>query len=367
MASHGVLRTTTREERTAEARQKELQEIAQYQQLVEEVNTKVAAKEFTPVLLQQTAQLLKRNPEYYTIWNHRRRIYVSEFEDLAKQTASGQMDEETRISQVLDIIQLDLQFLFPLLLKFPKCYWIWNHRIWLLKQSTALLPAAKARGIWEDELGLVGKMLSRDSRNFHGWGYRRIVVQSLESPALQGQSMARQELEYTKKMIGTNLSNFSAWHNRTKLILRILDEEKATDDERQKMLDEELELIHKALFDPYDQSLWFYHQNLMCTFDLDQAPKSMAPNLSDEQRLEYIASEREYIEEVLEDAQDCKWPYQALIECTMLESKLKTGLEEEGWGKVALWLEKLKQLDPLRRGRWTEMEQQLGKQRVMQR
>ncbi|KAH0848875.1 hypothetical protein FOPE_03243 [Fonsecaea pedrosoi] len=92
----------------------------------------------------------------------------------------------------------------------------------------------------------------------------------------------------------------------------------------------------------------------------------MAPNLSDEQRLEYIASEREYIEEVLEDAQDCKWPYQALIECTMLESKLQTSLEEEGWGKVALWLEKLKQLDPLRRGRWTEMGQQLGKQRVMQ-
>jgi geranylgeranyl transferase type-2 subunit alpha len=189
-------------------------------------------------LLQKTAELLKKNPEYYTVWNHRRRIYVNEFEDLARQASSKEIDEDNRISQVLDIIQLDLQFLFPLLLKFPKCYWIWNHRLWLLEQATLLVPAIKARKLWEEELGLVGKMLNRDSRNFHGWGYRRTVVQNLESSALQGHSMARPEFDYTKKMIGTNLSNFSAWHNRTKLILRILDEEGASDQERQNMLNE---------------------------------------------------------------------------------------------------------------------------------
>ncbi len=123
----------------------------------------------------------------------------------------------------------------------------------------------------------------------------------------------------------------------------------------------ELELIHKALFDPYDQSLWFYHQNLMCTFDPDHTAKSMVPRLSTQQRLDYIAAEREYIEEVLEDAQDCKWPYQALIECTMLESKVKSGLREGDTEKIVGWLQKLKNLDPLRRGRWTDMERQLMK------
>jgi len=119
-------------------------------------------------------------------------------------------------------------------------------------------------------------------------------VASLESKALNGSSMAKAELDYTTKMIGLNLSNFSAWHNRTKLILTILDEKAATDEERRQMLDGgklldctgrlenadylELELIHSALFDPYNQSLWFYHQNLMCTFDLDVAKRSMAPN-----------------------------------------------------------------------------------------
>jgi geranylgeranyl transferase type-2 subunit alpha len=200
--------------------------------------TKIEAREFTPELLQKTAALLKKNPEYYTIWNHRRRIYVQEFSDLSQAVALGEKTEENRQSEILDIIQLDLQFLFPLLIKHPKCYWIWNHRLWLLEQSTILLPISTSRKLWDEELGLVGKMLSRDNRNFHGWGYRRTVVQSLESSALHGESMARGELGYTKKMIGTNLSNFSAWHNRIKLILRILEEEKANDEERQKMLDQ---------------------------------------------------------------------------------------------------------------------------------
>lgn len=99
----------------------------------------------------------------------------------------------------------------------------------------------------------------------------------------------------------------------------------------------------------------------MCTFDLDLAAKSMAPNLSHEQRLEYIAAERRYIEEVLEDAQDCKWPYQALIECTLLEAKLKQGLQEQDKTKLLQWLKELKTLDPLRKGRWVDMEQSLVK------
>jgi geranylgeranyl transferase type-2 subunit alpha len=122
----------------------------------------------------------------------------------------------------------------------------------------------------------------------------------------------------------------------------------------------ELKLIHDALFDPYDQSLWFYHENLMCTFDPDKASLSMAPNLSNGQRLQYIAAEREYIEEVLEDAQDCKWPYLALIECAMLEGRLKGKIDEDDKTMIVERLQKLKALDPLRRGRWHDMEKQLN-------
>lgn len=101
-----------------------------------------------------------------------------------------------------------------------------------------MLPAAKARPIWEEELRLAGKMLTRDNRNFHGWGYRRTIIDNLESKALDGKSVALDELDYTTKMIRTNLSNFSAWHNRTKLMAKILDEKNASDVERKQMLDQ---------------------------------------------------------------------------------------------------------------------------------
>ena len=51
-------------------------------------------------------------------------------------------------------------------------------------------------------------------------------------------SMVQSEFEYTTRMINTNLSNFSAWHNRSKLIPRLLDERGADHGARRKMLDD---------------------------------------------------------------------------------------------------------------------------------
>ena len=198
-------------------------------------------------VLRLTSDLLTRNPEYYTIWNHRRRILQYQFTqpslDTPTLTESKSNTQESTSNEVVEgLITEDLQFLVPLLLKFSKCYWIWNHRLWLLQQASQTLSAAKAHQFWLNELGLIGKMLGRDSRNFHGWGYRRTVVAKLESKALSpntdSTSLVKEEFEYTTKMIKTNMSNFSAWHNRSKLIPRLLGESKVDDHERRRMLDE---------------------------------------------------------------------------------------------------------------------------------
>lgn len=118
----------------------------------------------------------------------------------------------------------------------------------------------------------------------------------------------------------------------------------------------EIKLIHKALFDPYDQSLWFYHQNLMCTFDPKTSAKSLAPDLTINEKLSYLAKEREFINELVEDADDCKWVYLALVECCFIEGRLRGGLSSEEQHNVEAWLQKLKALDPLRIGRWSDME-----------
>jgi len=184
--------------------------------------------------LQQVSELLKENPEYYSVWNYRRLIRQHEFPEVAP-------SDQSSIGQIAAIIKSDLDFLFPLLRSFPKCYWIWNYRLWILNEAKRLLPSSVAHELWRKELALVGKMLSVDSRNFHGWGYRRHVIQELECFSADEddvKQLTQAEVDYTTKMIGVNLSNFSAWHNRTKLIQKLLDMKKASDEERKQVLEE---------------------------------------------------------------------------------------------------------------------------------
>ena len=93
-------------------------------------------------------------------------------------------------------------------------------------------------------------MLSLDSRNFHGWGYRRTVISALESIELQAEDsntdLTETEFEYTTKMINSNLSNFSAWHNRSKLIPRLLDKRVADHQARRSFLDKGKQIPEKA-------------------------------------------------------------------------------------------------------------------------
>lgn len=190
----------------------------------------MAEHDYTAETLKKISDLLSRNPEYYTIWNYRRQVIRHQFSE-----AEGSTD-----GTIAELIRNDLQFLIPLLRSFPKCYWIWNYRLWLLDEARRLLPLPESRQFWQEELFLVGKMLSLDSRNFHGWGYRRFVVETLQQLGTpeEATNMTQQEFEYAQRMIQANLSNFSAWHYRTKLIQELLDEQAASDDERKKMLED---------------------------------------------------------------------------------------------------------------------------------
>jgi geranylgeranyl transferase type-2 subunit alpha len=121
-----------------------------------------------------------------------------------------------------------------------------------------------------------------------------------------------------------------------------------------------LDFIHQALIDPRDQSLWFYHQNLMCVFDPSVAERTMAPNLSVSDRVQYLRSEIEFIEEMLDGDEDCKYIYQALINCTVSVSKVTGTQSDSDRHQILSWLSELKKLDPLRKGRWADFERSLS-------
>ncbi|KAK3071127.1 Rab geranylgeranyltransferase [Teratosphaeriaceae sp. CCFEE 6253] len=377
MASHGIPRVSAATfDKSEQARNRERRPIEQYQTLETAVIDRVKAKDYSDATFQLTSQLLTQNPEYYTIWNHRRRVLQHVFaQELATPPPpSAAQDDDSAPAdpsglppaqhEIFLLITEDLRFLIPLLKQYPKCYWIWNHRSWLLSAATKHLPPATAAELWMGELGLVGKMLALDSRNFHGWGYRREVVQALErlsrgSGKSGDGSMVEREFAYTTQMVHTNLSNFSAWHYRSQLIPRLLDLRHADTEKRTQFLDAEFELITKALYtDPYDQSLWFYHQYLMATLDPDNA---QAPAILDqcgvEEQRKYLEQELESVLEMLDGAEDCKYIYQALLEYS---SRLRSdgGPSHEAVanrGAMEGWLQELRKIDPLREGRWKDL------------
>ncbi|PHH81589.1 hypothetical protein CDD82_390 [Ophiocordyceps australis] len=318
MASHGVARipqpTLTKHQREQQATK-----IRAYQALDHQVRTRVSAGHLDAHTFSLTTRLLQLNPEYYTIWNVRRRCLASP-SSFASSPSSRTIDPSAlRLDE--PSIRSELAFTIPLLLQHPKCYWIWNHRLWILDQAIKHLPAHQARSIWQDELALVSKLLHKDRRNFHAWGYRRHVVSHLESPDLQGHSMVESEFHYTTTMISEDLSNFSAWHNRSQLIPRLLSQRAADATSRKDFLYAELDLVHEALnVGPEDQSLWYYHRYLLSNIS---GKGDIAPDLSPCHRKAYLEHDMSNIRHLCLDYDGIDSIYEALIQGTLILCKLK--------------------------------------------
>ncbi|KAI1397468.1 protein prenylyltransferase [Hypoxylon fuscum] len=413
MASHGAPRTN-RAAPTEERRKQDLEKITKYRELEDSIRAQASTSNYDSNLFQLTSKLLRLNPEYYTIWNVRRRCLISGLlsapsggsspskaspNTSRNDTTNPSLDsslpsssdaippdrdsriagksgttvessshiqqqeiEKNHVEADVNVLQSELAFTIPLLLEFPKCYWIWKYRKWLLEQATARLPVSAARKIWETELALASKMLGKDRRNFHAWGYRRYVVDALESSSLDGKSMVEEEFAYTEKMIRGDLSNFSAWHNRSQLILRLLDERNADDAARKAFLEKEFELVREALnVGPEDQSLWYYHQYIMSQIVSDVGKPTIAPALTIGERVAYVREEIDNIKDLLEDYDDIKWIYEALLVYTIA---LKGLVGQQGGDDPNQWLAKVRKLDPMRAGRWDDIEKQLGKNQI---
>ena len=96
----------------------------------------------------------------------------------------------------------------------------------------------------------------------------------------------------------------------------------------------------------------------MSTFDPKYAAVSMAPDLSEEERSEYVIQEIGRLQEMLDGAEDCKWIYQSLISLSMLHKSL-TGKWLIGLSEIGHWIDELTKLDTLRAKRWADLRREL--------
>jgi len=245
-----------------------------------------------------------------TINSNNRPPKIPDSEEITK--SSSPPSEEQKKEQEKKLLLKELLFTQQALTRNPKSYWCWNQREWATRRLHAMNACP-----WKEELALCSKLLHHDARNFHCWNYRRYV-------AAQSQITEADEFQFTTTLIEENFSNYSAWHQRSKLLPLLYPEEEAYEE----AIEGELEIVKNAFYTmPNDSSAWFYHRWLV-----NQNPSR-----------NILTREVDAIEElltILESDEEKKWPKLTLV---FLLKHL-----DSADSRIASTLSELVQVDPQR-------------------
>jgi geranylgeranyl transferase type-2 subunit alpha len=85
--------------------------------------------------------------------------------------------------------------------------------------------------------------------------------------------------------------------------------------------------------------------------------------LPDPERIQYLKAEIDKLKEMLPEADDCKWIYQRLVEMALEFKALSQGVwpDDVSQEDVRGWVAELVKLDPLRKGKWKEVEERVSR------
>ena len=248
---HGVKRSEVKELTEEEKAKNEVQlkKLKAIQEQILKIKAKNKFDEKTMDFLLKSSILM---PDYPTLWSIRK-ILIEQYLPTIK-------DEEA-----MEFIIKEIKSILPIMMKNPKSYLLWYHRIWCLEKCIEIeikkeIPLEKS--VLIGEIGLCNKFFKKDDRNFHCWNYR-VKLLSLISIYFQKElpKFVEEELKFTLEKITLNFSNFSAWLYRSKLIpIYFLHHNiKWNTKEALNFFKNDLELIKKAIYtDPKDQSPWNY-------------------------------------------------------------------------------------------------------------
>lgn len=183
-----------------------------------------------------TEQLIRVNPDFYSVWNYRREILLGLHAEIGLTEAVP--EEKLQSDAAIAVRNFELNLSSAGIKKNPKSYGAWHHRQWIL---TRIIPDLEA------ELDLCQQFLKADQRNFHCWNYRRYLVSI-------GGVRSDSEIEFSTLKIEENFSNYSAFHHRSVYIRQF---EVAVPE----LIEQEMSIVESAIFtDPFDQSAFWYYQ-----------------------------------------------------------------------------------------------------------
>jgi protein farnesyltransferase/geranylgeranyltransferase type-1 subunit alpha len=205
----------------------------------------MAAKEYSPRVLDLTEHIISMNAAHYTVWLYR---------------ASTLRALNTPIDK-------ELSWMNEVALQNQKNYQIWHHRQILIDQlypSISSDPAA-IQALADSELAFMTQMFDEDSKNYHVWSYRQYLVRKLglfNSPA---------ELKSVENLLRKDIRNNSAWSHRFFLVFcnpeYSTPDSKATEYDARipdAIVDRELAFAQAATFEaPQNQSPWNYIRGVL--------------------------------------------------------------------------------------------------------
>jgi geranylgeranyl transferase type-2 subunit alpha len=316
----------------SEAKQAALRErAAKYTALSREALEARRDRRYDAPSLALGAQLLALNPEHATMWNWRKEACA------ALHPAPGPEREGALL--------LELELTQAGLMANPKSYCCWHHRRWAIEWGP--LDSQIPR-----ELKLCDKLLALDARNFHCWQYRRFLTERAALPRAQ-------LLDFVDKQITADFSNYSAWHERTRLI--DLGQTRAASsgpadatagggapvDPSQ--LRAELELVRNAFYTaPEDSSAWFYHRWLLARAEAAVA----GPDAAGAEVYALLQAELAMVRELLELEPGTKWPLLTGARVCLLLG----GQAERKQARA--WLAELSTSDPQRAAHYAQLDRQ---------
>ncbi|UJR10871.1 hypothetical protein I4U23_015058 [Adineta vaga] len=239
MSVHGQVKVRTSAEQKA-ARERERAEklqfyLGEYEKILNNRQTNDSLD-----LLKSTETILSEHPDCFTLWNIRREAILKIDNDKQK-----------------DYFEKELHVTQKCLQSNPKSYSCWFQRQWCLKQLKERFQV----DLYQNELQLCKKYLEHDERNFHCWAYRyylleRVCPSTSSSSSSDLESFYDKELDFLRSIIGINLSNYSAWHYRSKYLDKLLEHNPSR---RLSLLAIEWQLVLSAVYtDCSDQAAWFY-------------------------------------------------------------------------------------------------------------